>query len=77
MDPRRAQDSWQPLYHSLICFLDDSHSDWVSENLSIVLTCISLLTKDVQTFFKYYWPFAFLSLRTTYPVHIPLLDLGF
>lgn len=45
MDPRRAQDSWQPPYHSLICFLDDSQSDWVSENLSVVLTCISLQVK--------------------------------
>lgn len=43
---------WQPSYHSLICFLNDSHSDGVSENLSVVLTCISLLTKDVAHFFQ-------------------------
>lgn len=76
MDPRWAQDSWQPPYHSLICFLDDSHSDWVSENLSVVLTCISLLTKDVANFFQVLLAVC-ISLRTTYPVHIPLLDLGF
>ena len=40
----------------------------------MVLTCISLMTSDVEHLFVYCWPFVYLLWRNIYPVICPFFN---
>jgi hypothetical protein len=67
----------QPRQHLLsFLFLMVAIATGVRWNLSMVLICISFMTRDGEHFFMCFWPFKLLPLKKLCWVHLPISSLG-